>query len=119
MLVNITHAADSLVSSITKEEFDYRVEVRNGEGKLMYYKLKACNRKEARLEASEIASALATASKKPVLFRMTNDRDWSIASDSRKNLVTRGLKAKFNTFTQKFDNFFFLPEEDEFLEGGK
>lgn len=118
MIVKMTNATDSLVSTITKDRYTYRVEIRNGEGKIMHYKLKACRKSEARMEASEIASALATASKKPVLWRMTNDRDWSIASENRKHLVKNGLKGKLNNLKQKIDEFFWLPEEDEGLEGG-
>lgn len=114
MLVKISHAADAVTNIVTKETSIYRVEIRNAKGDIKFFKLRACTRTEARAEALGIASALAKVEKQAVLWRMTNDRDWNVASE----LQQQEKKSNFMVKMRKaVTEFFYLPEEA--AEGGK
>ena len=114
MLVKISHAADAVTNIITKETSIYRVEIRNAKGEIQFFKLRACTRTEARAEALGIASVLAKVEKQAVLWRMTNDRDWNVASE----LQQQEKKSNFMVKMRKaVTEFFYLPEEA--AEGGK
>jgi len=122
MLVKIAHTADSVENFLTKDTSVHRVEIRNQIGEIKFFKLRACNRKEARIEASQIANALAKVEKQTIAWRMTNDTQWSIASE-RHVERTKNQPSLFNRFKnlkEKIDNFFWLDEEEyEVTMGGK
>ncbi|RKJ75250.1 hypothetical protein D7X33_17740 [Butyricicoccus sp. 1XD8-22] len=122
MLVKVSHAADAVYNKLTNNTSVNRVEIRNQNGEIKFFKLRACTRKDARTEASQIALALAKVEKQTILWRMTNDNQWSIASEhhvegSKKH---SSLFSRFKNLKEKIDNFFFLDEdENEVTAGGK
>lgn len=94
------------VEEITGIQRDHRVEIRTGAGQVQFFQLKACTRIEAIEEAEIIASTIAAASKKSVLYRLPNG-DWTMAgANSIKKTKNKA------TIGQMIRNFFFVEDED-------
>lgn len=122
MLVKVSHAADAAYNKLTNSTSVNRVEIRNQQGEIKFFKLRACTRKEAQLEASQIAGALAKVEKQTILWKMTNDKQWNIASEHQleESKKQSSLFSRLKNLKEKFGDFFFMDEiEDEVTEGGR
>ena len=103
MLAKAVHKAEDLLQ-FTR---NHRVEIRTGSGERQFFQLKACKRDEAIAEAEIIASTIAQASGKSVLYRLPN-MEWTVAGTKTK--AQGKIKKKIS---QMIADFFFMDDLEE------
>lgn len=109
------YAQESLMEKVWREVFmengdadcrNYRIEVRTPNGQIRYYAMKESNKAKARMEAEKLISQMVLQfNDERILWRMANDRNWSIASSA--NQTTKSKKP----FGKRVFDYWFLPEE--------